>query len=216
MMFYRFHADTHEFVGARVAPIDPLESDRIGEAVYAQPGLYDTTTAPPEVGEKQAAVFANGAWSVVPDHRGETWWRSYTESYIVEDLGTPEGTATKPDAPPPTQQELIAYAAAKRYDIETGGLISAAFGQLATDRDTRGILGQAIQLIDLGIIAAPIRFKAPSGFTLLDRAALVAISTEIAAHVQVAFDIEDEVIGKVLNGAITSKAQIDAENWPGS
>ena len=210
MILYRFHPETREFLSSRVAPVDPLESEIAEATVYARPGLYDTTVAPPEAGENEAAVWGGEEWSTIADHRGERWWRSYTDSYVVEALGTPEGQATRPAAPPPTQPELVAYAAAKRYEVEVGGFVSGTFGPLATDRSTQAMLGRTIQSIDLGIVSAPIRFKAPSGFFLLDRAALVAISTEVAAHVQSAFDTEATVAAAIASGTTTTTAAIDA------
>lgn len=89
-------------------------------------------------------------------------------------------------------------------------MVSQTFGQLYTDRDTRALVAQSIQSIDLGIVLAPINWKAPSGFTQLDRAALIAISTEVAAFVQATFDKEAEVDSKIDDGTITTKAEIDA------
>jgi hypothetical protein len=113
-------------------------------------------------------------------------------------------------APPPTNQELLAYASNRRWQKEIGGITSQAFGQLFTDRETRGIIGQTIQSIDLGIVQAPINFKTPSGFHSLDRASFVAISREIAGHVQASFDLEETVLSQIDAGTITTTAQIDA------
>jgi hypothetical protein len=112
--------------------------------------------------------------------------------------------------PPPTKETLIEYAAAKRFDIEVGGIVSNTYGPLLTDRDTRSIIAQTIQSIDLGIVAGPINWKTPQGFVLLDRAAFVAIATELAAHVQSTFDKEDEIEAQIEAGTITTKAEIDA------
>jgi hypothetical protein len=112
--------------------------------------------------------------------------------------------------PPPTKQLLRDYAAAKRYDVEIGGIVSPTYGPLLTDRDTRAIVGQAIQSIDLGIVQAPVNFKTQQGFVSLDRAAFMAIASEVAAHVQSTFDKEDEVDAQIEAGTITTKAEIDA------
>ncbi|SHH06539.1 DUF4376 domain-containing protein [Bradyrhizobium erythrophlei] len=112
--------------------------------------------------------------------------------------------------PPPTKQDLLDYAAAKRFDLEVGGIVSATYGPLPTDRDTRAIVGQTIQSIDLGIVTAPVNFKTPQGFVPLDRAAFVAIATEMAAHVQSTFDKEGQVDAQIQAGTITTKAAVDA------
>lgn len=105
---------------------------------------------------------------------------------------------------------LSAYATSKRFEKEVGGMVSQTFGPLYTDRDTRGLMGQAIQSIDLGLIQPPINWKAASGFIELDRATLVAISSEVATFVQSTFDKESEVDGMIAAGTITVRAQIDA------
>ena len=72
------------------------------------------------------------------------------------------------------------------------------------------IVGQTIQSIDLGIVTAPVNFKTPQGFVPLDRAAFVAIATEMAAHVQSTFDKEGQVDAQIQAGTITTKAAVDA------
>lgn len=59
----------------------------------------------------------------------------------------------------PTKPQLKDYAAAKRFDHEVGGMVSQTFGQLYTDRDTRALVAQSIQSIDLGIVHAPINWE---------------------------------------------------------
>lgn len=108
---------------------------------------------------------------------------------------------------------LRAYAAAKRWRIETGGMVSNTFGAMPTDRETRGLLGDIIQSIDLGITTAPIRFKSATGFVSLDRTALVAMAAEIAEHVQDAFDAEDAIFADIEAETITTTAEIDAYAW---
>lgn len=108
---------------------------------------------------------------------------------------------------------LKAYAAAKRKQIETGGMVSQTFGHLYTDRETRAILGQIIQSIDLGIITPPVKFKAPGGFVMLDRDAFIAISAEVGQHVQAAFNVEGDVSEAIDAETITTKSEIDGFAW---
>lgn len=108
---------------------------------------------------------------------------------------------------------LRAHAAAKRWQVEVGGMVSNTFGAMPTDRETRGLLGDIIQSIDLGITTAPIRFKSAAGFVSLDRAALVAMAAEIAEHVQDAFDAEDAIVADIESETITTTAEIDAYAW---
>jgi hypothetical protein len=109
----------------------------------------------------------------------------------------------------PTAGALKDYAAARRFDLEVGGMVSNTFGPLLTDRDTRALIAQTIQSIDLNIVQAPINWKASTGFVQLDRASFVAIATEVAAFVQTTFDKEAEADDKIKDGVFTTKAQID-------
>ena len=105
----------------------------------------------------------------------------------------------------PTKIQLMKYAAAVRFDLEVKGIMSATFGPLPSDRDTRAIVGQTIQSIDLGIFPSPINFKTPMGFSPLDRAAFMAIATEFAAPVQSTFDKEGHVATQIEAETITTK-----------
>lgn len=111
-------------------------------------------------------------------------------------------------APAPTKDELKTYLAQVRLDKEVGGMSSETFGQLLTDRETRSIIAQTIQSIDLGIVQAPITWKAPSGFVALDRAAFVGIATEVANFVQQTFDKESQVSALIDSGDVSTKAEI--------
>lgn len=111
-------------------------------------------------------------------------------------------------APALTKYELKTYLAQVRLDKEVGGMSSETFGQLLTDRETRSIIAQTIQSIDLGIVQAPITWKAPSGFVVLDRAAFVGIATEVANFVQQTFDKESQVSALIDSGDVSTKAEI--------
>lgn len=139
----------------------------------------------------------------------------YFERVVVHSGERPDwATVTAKMSEGPSPAELRAHAAVRRYDVETGGIVSGTFGPMLTDRATQSMLASTIQSIDLGIVSTPINFKAPSGFVGLDRAALVAISTEIAAHVQAAFNTEATVVAAIEAGTITTRAEIDAAAWP--
>lgn len=118
------------------------------------------------------------------------------------------GNEPEPYTLPPV--DLAAYAADKRWQRETGGIVSPIYGALYTDRETRAIIGQMILSFDLGLITGPINFKTAAGFSAIDRTTLAAIATEIAAHVQAAFDTEAFVLGGIADSNITTPAEIDA------
>lgn len=49
-----------------------------------------TTIAPPALSANQAAQFVSGAWTIVPDFRGQTWFDQTTgEPTLIKTAGTP-------------------------------------------------------------------------------------------------------------------------------
>lgn len=63
MLAYKYDKDTKEYLGTQEAQINPLEGG------YLLPA-NSTFLKVPEYGEKQAAVFEDGAWIVKADNRG--------------------------------------------------------------------------------------------------------------------------------------------------
>lgn len=74
---YLFDQVTDESLGTFEAPASPLEPGKYFEPVYSTPN------APPALAINQVAVFANGAWSVVPDFRGQTVYDQATGTVSV-------------------------------------------------------------------------------------------------------------------------------------
>lgn len=129
-VFYRFHPETKEFIGARVAPVDPIESDLASQAaghsvtVYAQPGAFDTILPPPEAAEEQVAIFVDGAWQLTEDYRGQTFWTSHNESFVATELGPQSGTRERPTAPPFTTETLPPLTPVQlRLGLIAGGIL---------------------------------------------------------------------------------------------
>lgn len=91
---YNFDPVDGAYVGASSADPSPLEP-----GVWLYPA-WSTTIAPPPAGPQQTPVFVAGAWALVADHRGETWYaKSDGAPFIVTGLGPPLETLT-PLAPP--------------------------------------------------------------------------------------------------------------------
>lgn len=99
MRYYSFSPSTGEYIGSRAPQIDPLESVAAGATVYCLPGAFETTSEPPSTTPSLAAVWGGAAWSVLPDHRGETWWHGGTEIKITT-LGDPVKLGLSKVAPP--------------------------------------------------------------------------------------------------------------------
>lgn len=110
--------------------------------------------------------------------------------------------------------DLIAYAAAKRFAVETGGILVGG-AKVATDRDSQAMIGNAFAYVTASG-AASVRFKAASGWVTLSADQIKGLALAVGAHVQAAFAAEDD-LDAAINGSpptVTTTAQIDAAPWP--
>lgn len=94
---YSFDPQSGQLVGIGFADPDPLTPN--GWLVPA----HATTITPPDVPSGSVAAFRDGAWLVLKDHRGETWWMD-GQSYTITALGDPATEGFSPDGPPETGQ----------------------------------------------------------------------------------------------------------------
>ena len=107
---YNYDPDTRECLGLETAHESPMEP-----GVYLLPA-HSTETAPPEAGEHQAAVYCNGAWTLVEDHRGEVWYDTVTqERHEIKTLGIVPETWTPLV---PTDREAVWNGAAWEVPFE--------------------------------------------------------------------------------------------------
>lgn len=67
-ILHHYAPATGEYLGSSAADADPVNA---GE--YLMPA-FCTQTAPPAAGEHETAVWQAGAWALVPDYRGHTYW----------------------------------------------------------------------------------------------------------------------------------------------
>ncbi|MGU3363087.1 DUF4376 domain-containing protein [Methylobacterium sp. M6A4_1b] len=105
------------------------------------------------------------------------------------------------------EPDLAAYAAARRYAVETCG-IEVAGERVATDRQSQALINGAFNLaqVDTSVV---VKFKTAAGFVDLDSAAIQIISTAVGRHVQACFSKEATVAGGIADGTIKSLADID-------
>ena len=93
---------------------------------------------------------------------------------------------------------ILADLAAKRYQVEVGG-IELNGSVIATDRETQAKISGAVSAVAAGL-PAPLTWKGPGGFVTLDAPTLTAIALAIASHVQACFVNEafhaDKINGK--------------------
>lgn len=126
--------------------------------------------------------------------------------------GLPEGYAAALAAQ--DQSGLIAYAAAKRFAVETGGIVVGG-ATVATDRVSQAMIGNAFAYVQASG-ADSVRFKAASGWVTLSADQVKALALAVGAHVQAAFAAEDD-LDAAINASpptVTTTAQIDAAPWP--
>jgi hypothetical protein len=112
----------------------------------------------------------------------------------------------------PEPVDLYAYAASKRYAVETGGIAIDGM-RVMTDRASQSLITGAYNYVQANP-EITVRFKTVSGFVELTAAQMTAIANAVGAHVQAAFAAEGEVNAQIIGGSISTKAEIDAFAWP--
>lgn len=131
---------------------------------------------------------------------------------VVEGWSYTDGVFVQPVIAPPTQADLMNYAANRRWQIETGGITVGGVA-IDTSRDSQAMITGAYAYSQAHP-EEPIKFKAASGWVTLDEPTMAAIATAVGAHVQASFAVEEAVDAAVSAGTITSFAEIDAAAWP--
>ena len=99
--------------------------------------------------------------------------------------------------------------AAKRYEVETGGMTVNGMA-VSTDRDSQGLVLGAAFAANLDP-AYVVKWKTADGFVDLDAATVIALAQAIRAHVQAAFDREAEVVALI--DAATTVDEVKAIEW---
>ena len=132
-----------------------------------------------------------------------------------------------PLVPPPIPPEVIdggepaptlmpvtlpEYAAARRYAVETGGIVISGVA-VATDRASQAMLAGAFAFANQNP-EATIQYKAASGWVSLTHDQVVAIANAVGAHVQACFAAEHAVDAAIAAGTITTRSEIDEWEWP--
>lgn len=99
MKIYRYHRNTHEFLGESDAKKDPLDKNK-----YLIP-KNATTKSAPNTSNNEVAVFKNDTWQKKKDFRGTEYWETDGTKVIISeiDVEMPSGKAT---IPPPTDFKI--------------------------------------------------------------------------------------------------------------
>jgi hypothetical protein len=117
-----------------------------------------------------------------------------------------------PSAPAPTKADLLAYAAQKRFEIETGGIVVDGT-RIDTSRASQNMISNADRYAQASGVAS-VRYKAASGWITPAAAPLHAVALAVGAHVQACFDIEYDLDAAIEAGSITTMAEIDTPPAP--
>lgn len=104
--------------------------------------------------------------------------------------------------------DLYAYAAAKRYAVETGG-ITLNGARIDTSVASQAKIGNAYLLLQASG-GASVEFKAESGFITLTADQFKTLALAVGGHVQACYAKEADVDAGVSAGTIKTLADIDA------
>ncbi|AGB71724.1 MULTISPECIES: DUF4376 domain-containing protein [Rhizobium] len=115
-------------------------------------------------------------------------------------------------SPEPPPVDLYAYAASKRYAVETGGILLNGM-RVMTDRASQSLITGAYNYVQANPDVL-VKFKTSGGFVELTAAQMTTIANAVGAHVQAAFAAESDVNVQIIAGMITTKAGVDAFAWP--
>jgi len=131
----------------------------------------------------------------------------------ADDFGYP--IAIDPAKPVRTIESLLAEVAAKRWQVETDGIMVAGV-PIATDREAQSLLNSAFIDLQSGLINDT-QWKAANGtFTLVTLVQLEPVAQAVAAHRRACFAAE-QVHAEAIN-ALETQAELDAydinTDWP--
>jgi hypothetical protein len=114
-----------------------------------------------------------------------------------------------------SKQELAAYAANKRWQVEVGGCLDPQNRSIATDRESQTkLLAELVDIMN-GIRTDPSVWKCGDGsYAVLTNAEMQAVIMAARSHISNAFAIEGQALAAIAAETITTPAEIDALNWP--
>jgi len=132
------------------------------------------------------------------------------QQYVIKQSSTFDGTKVVIEYTyrNPTSEELIAYSANTRYNIETSG-ITFQNNFIATDRSSQAMLTGIVTLVTLQPNTV-INFKTANGFIQANSSTMINIANAVAIHVQTCFNVEYQVAANIASGSITNTSQITA------
>lgn len=96
---YTYHPMTGEYTGETKPEYDLLHLQKANVLKFMDLP-FTTDKKPPEIGDNEKAIFADGQWSVIKDFRGQVWYNG-TVPMTITNLGDPTeyGLTPQPNAP---------------------------------------------------------------------------------------------------------------------
>ncbi|TCR07363.1 DUF4376 domain-containing protein [Neorhizobium sp. JUb45] len=139
------------------------------------------------------------------------------ENIVPEDMGNrhrqmiaeweAEGNTIPPYAPPAI--DLNTYTATKRWEREVGGIVVGGLDVATDDRSKIMISGARMKADKDPAFTA--QWKCPDGsFITLDAATIIHASDAVLDHVNDCFSIEADVLAAIVDGSISTSADVDA------
>jgi len=116
--------------------------------------------------------------------------------------------------PEPQPIDLVAYAADKRWRVETGG-ITVNGAEIRTDEKSQNRVSGAALLALSDPDLTTIDWEAqPGEWVTVDAATMKVIGIAVGRHVQACFTTLRAVQNDIANGILTTVDEIEAADWP--
>lgn len=122
------------------------------------------------------------------------------------DEGVPPKTI-EPYVPDPF--DLVAYAAMKRWDKETGGITMPNGLLVRTDPIAQEKISSMQDAFVNHVLKGTVDFKSDSGWVTVDSSAATVIYEAVVSHVQTCYALERTVAEQITAGEITTAEQVD-------
>ena len=150
-----------------------------------------------------------------PERRGYIHVNNVTLETVIPGHTIREKVWPEPQESEPSPEErkaqLIAYAAARRYEKEIGGMTWNDW-PVHTDRESQGKIIAERLAVEAGEREDPDGWKFADGvFRMVSNTDFVSLSNAVRDHVRAAFAVEAAVLMQIEAGIITSEAEIDAD-----
>ncbi|NIX75376.1 DUF4376 domain-containing protein [Microvirga terricola] len=187
-------AQVPDTVTVIVSPEIPPHIGEDGEEIAGSPAVYEERPATPADFFHPDFVF-----EAVGEEVAEGWTR---EGNVF--------VAPLPSVVDPNEVKagLKAYAASKRFVIETGGIVVGE-SIIVTDRESQALITGAYNLA-LVEPDEPVDFKGASGWVEISSTEMIAIGLAVARHVRSCFRKERQVTKAIDEGTVSSIPEIDA------